>query len=503
MQPRKAVVRAVHSAWQALYLQPMPQDRAPVTERSLRFTSPSINQNDIRATANGESSGSQGFMAADGGAGDTNHRDSGSLASSLAKSTAMLDNAWQDSIDVANDMVDVDIIHAADAAQGETPALDWEDMDRFLSSSLGSHRLPNYANLYERQDHHEYGQDTQVSDASSLTFTAPLLPSLAMSSAPDSPVSPPTIVSTGASGPRPLSSSYFTAAEHGAPPLHHKRQHHPHTSSFASPIPSPCSDANSARRQAWQRLRPEERNNSLPPATITQCSSSGSGNNPSPLTRARCRLDCHVKLIRQLDYISESRTSKASRLPLDSLLTIDSHVRLEHDKILGCNACMAPSRANQTLMMVATVLTNLLDLFEQGCTARMYGASSQDSSPRASLPGRRRTASLSGHPSTSGSSGSSIPRADDNCPLLIGQLVLDDDVKYSCSRQLLKMFLERQIRIVSHLNELTIQFGARDAMLKVTMGLLCDITKRVHYFLGTLAISESPVVVATLGTTLT
>lgn len=494
-------------------------------------------------------SGGQGPGSSQGDAAAA-HRDADSLASFLSKSHAMLDNVLLASTSASasacpsdggavDDMADVNIdsVHPDDeSAVALDSAMQWENMDQFLSTGLGSCCLAGHSE-HEQQ---EYDDDTAGTDADadlvdmSYAISTPILGTSSSSFSPVS-VSPDAIFSTtgSASGHYSLSPDFppttitaTTTPENGPLASHPKRhllyshQHHHHplthlhdpgpaSASASLTPPTPIYHAHAGREAGVRRPRPHAERNSIiagtanvPPTRPTGRRESRSSSTTStstttssslPSSRARCRRDCHVKLVRQLDYITESRVqahshsgradaeAEAGGLPLDALLAMDGRVRQEHDKILGCDACMSSSRVNQTLMMVTTALSSMLDLFKKGSRSKSTSRSRSNASSPAST-------------SSSSSSSSSKSRSCPSSPLTVGQLLVDDDAKYSCSRQLLRMFLERQIRTISALNELTIHVGQQNnATLKVTRDLLCDITKRVHYFLGLLEMTESSI----------
>ncbi|KAI1390802.1 uncharacterized protein F4822DRAFT_163554 [Hypoxylon trugodes] len=223
---------------------------------------------------------------------------------------------------------------------------------------------------------------------------------------------------------------------------------------------------------------------------------------------SRCTLQCHIDLTNQLTYINECQANSDSGLALDVLLKIDDQVRKARDKILYCPVCIARSRCGQTLMLVATVVSNLLALFERGCGAALDAASSSNSnsgsssrrssvsgntgkqrySPLGTSPSRKRRCS----PPKCGGDGSGVlglfPCTTRH--LTVGDVRLDKAVTMAFERQLLRMYLERQIEAVGQLDQILQRAEGRDVSIKITHDLFADVLARVERFLGFIALTD-------------
>ncbi|EAW12044.1 Zn(II)2Cys6 transcription factor domain-containing protein [Aspergillus clavatus NRRL 1] len=192
----------------------------------------------------------------------------------------------------------------------------------------------------------------------------------------------------------------------------------------------------------------------------------------------RCTSHCYAGLTSQLARISEVQ-APGSNVALDVLLNLDGQVSPARDKILRCQFCLAGSGCAQTLMLLTLVVANVLSLFENSCgPADDEGASGIDSG------------CVMGGPSPI--SGSSTPGSSDlrhglpstTRALMLGDLPLNESVKRAFSRRLVRMYLDRQRRVVRQLHQLLRRTEGDNTSFKVTEDLLQDVRGRVERFIG-------------------
>jgi hypothetical protein len=80
-------------------------------------------------------------------------------------------------------------------------------------------------------------------------------------------------------------------------------------------------------------------------------------------------------------------------------------------------------------------------------------------------------------------------------PLSIGDIQLDDAVKSAFSRQLLRMYLERQIRAVARMHSILGAADVNDSSCRITRNLFVSVLRRSEFFLRVMNLtdkSESP-----------
>ncbi|KAI1851282.1 hypothetical protein JX266_003357 [Neoarthrinium moseri] len=166
------------------------------------------------------------------------------------------------------------------------------------------------------------------------------------------------------------------------------------------------------------------------------------------ISSSRCTVQCHRALTSQLTEISEKQVQE-SNVPLDILLRLDYHIRQTRERALSCSACLAGSRHDKTLMFITMVLSNLLSLFEQSCSA-FHGDPQRGVNGRAgSLCGEANHATVANNHQVSPS-----PLPYTTRPLIVGSTRLAESFKLSFSRQLVIMYVNQQLEAVTQLGKM-------------------------------------------------
>lgn len=98
-------------------------------------------------------------------------------------------------------------------------------------------------------------------------------------------------------------------------------------------------------------------------------------------------------------------------------------------------------------ILISVVVVNLLGLFESSC-GTIKGCSTFEGESRgfANLPSKNT-------PHTSRSTNlSEAPLPFSSGPLMIGDIVLEESIKVGFSRRLMRVYAERQLKVVQYLN---------------------------------------------------
>ncbi|KAI0009452.1 hypothetical protein F4779DRAFT_582326 [Xylariaceae sp. FL0662B] len=183
-------------------------------------------------------------------------------------------------------------------------------------------------------------------------------------------------------------------------------------------------------------------------------------------TNSQCTIRCHARLNDRLAYLTNIQEN-GSHHALDFILKLDEDVRRERTRILGCPYCLARPRCGQTLMLATMVMSKVINLLEQRFVTGP-----------ASSSGLLRSDSLLYLACASG-------------PLQAGNIEVDDDVKLKVSRQLLRMFLTRQLRIVAALRDILAEAqGGGDISCKVAGELLMDVSNMAEKLSGVIELTS-------------
>lgn len=224
--------------------------------------------------------------------------------------------------------------------------------------------------------------------------------------------------------------------------------------------------------------------------------SSFSSSTSSPVTEARgfnlfsapgdrCTFQCYPVLINILNDMNEFQR-KSSGIPLDVLLNLDKRVRKVRETTLGCPCCLVSCAAALTLMLITMVNINLLGLFERSCGSTGGGSGSIMSRGELSVAPR---IALSGG-SYVGQDRSRNPLPYTTGHLTLGNIHLDETVKLVFSRRLVRLYLERQLRVVQQLSQLLGRVEGDAASIKVTQDLLRDQLRRLEHFVGFITLTD-------------
>ncbi|MCJ1418843.1 hypothetical protein MMC32_005194 [Xylographa parallela] len=206
---------------------------------------------------------------------------------------------------------------------------------------------------------------------------------------------------------------------------------------------------------------------------------------------SRCTLQCHANLTNHLTDIGDLQ-AKDVGVDLDVLLILDDHVRKARDKILRCPFCLARPSCAQTLMLITMVVSNLLGLFEQSCGTT--DVADVDAIGSIDKGWKRADAASNALPTSKSSlctSKSRSPLPYTIGHLTVGDIQLEETVKLAFSRRLVRMYLDRQIKVLQQLNQLLEKGERENVSFKVTQKLLIDLLRRLEYFIGFVTLTDS------------
>ncbi|KAI3339598.1 hypothetical protein F4824DRAFT_455915 [Ustulina deusta] len=197
---------------------------------------------------------------------------------------------------------------------------------------------------------------------------------------------------------------------------------------------------------------------------------------------AQCTMQCHLRLTNQLAYINDFQAGIDPDLALDVVLNMDDHVRKTRERILRCPVCLARSRCGPTILLATMVLDSLLSMFERGCSALGSSKPVGHAGDLTSVPVTR---------DSDGSRSSNWFLPHTTRPLVVGETRIDDAIKLTFEKRLLRMYLDRQTGVMAELDRALSGVGGKgDVSCKVTRELFADLTTRLERFSGLITLSD-------------